>query len=859
MQRVKSLQPNLMLVMKKRIVAFLFFYLAVFTALYAEPFFVRVNGATDYPASNIGETDYQGRVQYLASPIPLQSGDVITIFDEGNNAEWAIANLDPYGAFEGFTASASGITCNADGCYSVYVKMKYQDDIIYIEEATGCDESGENPDPDPEPEPDPDPDEPSDGTYQPGDFASSVPSQSTDVMLQAFYWDSYSTETTKAKYGTTQWSALNEQASEMAAYFDLVWIAPSAKSSGGTGYHPSQWCNQNSAHGSRAKLEQLIANLHAGGAKVIADIVVNHRDNKSSWCDFWAEDFGEYGQFQLTAEHICRDDEVNTSGTGSCKGAATGANDTGEKYAAARDLDHTNPYVQNAVKAYLKWMKDEMKYDGWRFDVAKGFSAQYFGQYIEAAQSYFSVGEYLDGNYDLLNGWVNGTGNRSTAFDFSLKFNGLNNGLAKGDLSKLVWMNGSTPQPAGMIHSGLKKYAVTLVDNHDTFERANGNDFAAIGSKDLILQANAFILSSPGIPCVFYPHWVRYKEDIKKMILARKAVGVHNESAVVVNDYGSNKYVATVTGKNGTLMVKIGSGSGSNVTPDGYTKAASGNNWAMYIKTNAAPAPKLIVNPAGGKYVGGVTVTLSALNATDIYYTLDGTEPTTTSIKYTTPIEIGTTNTTLKAFAVGDGGQTEVQTHVYETEARTEPITVKFRKPADWSTVYMWAWASDSENTNVFPGGDAKWPGAAITDEGNGWWSHTFDIAVQEVNVIFNDGKASGAIQTEDIYTDESACYEFNAATSTAIKVDCESTAVLPVQAEKAFMLYPNPVENELNVSAKNAINRIRIYSATGQLVWQQTIQATEATIDVEHLQKGIYFMQAQMGDNLTSSRFIKK
>lgn len=847
-----------MLVMKKRIVAFLFFYLAAFAALYAEPFFVRVNGATDYPASNIGETDYQDRVQYLASPIPLQSGDVITIFDEGNNAEWAIANLDPYGAFEGFTASASGITCNADGCYSVYVKMKYQDDIIYIEEATGCDESGEDPDPDPEPEPDPDPDEPSDGTYQPGDFASSVPSQSTDVMLQAFYWDSYSTETTKAKYGTTQWSALNEQASEMAAYFDLVWIAPSAKSSGGTGYHPSQWCNQNSAHGSRAKLEQLIANLHAGGAKVIADIVVNHRDNKSSWCDFWAEDFGEYGQFQLTAEHICRDDEVNTSGTGSCKGAATGANDTGEKYAAARDLDHTNPYVQNAVKAYLKWMKDEMKYDGWRFDVAKGFSPQYFGQYIQAAQSYFSVGEYLDGNYDLLNSWVNGTGNRSTAFDFSLKFNGLNNGLAKGDLSKLVWMNGTTPQPAGMIHGGLKKYAVTLVDNHDTFERDdNNNDFAPIGSKDLILQANAFILSSPGIPCVFYPHWARYKEDIKKMVLARKAVGVHNESTVVVNDYGTDKYVATVTGKNGTLMVKIGSGSGSDVTPAGYEKAASGNNWAMYTKTNAAPAPKLIVNPAGGKYVGGVTVTLSALNATDIYYTLDGTEPTTTSTKYTTPIEIGTTNTTLKAFAVGDGGQTEVQTHVYETEARTEPITVRFWKPASWTTVYLWAW---DDNGNVYPGGeDAKWPGAAIADEGNGWWSHTFEMSIEGINFIFNDGKASGAVQTDDLYTEESKCYGINQETGMASEIDCDGTALPQVQEEKTFTLYPNPAENEVNVTAKNTIDEIRIYSATGQLVGQETIHATRATVDVDHLQKGIYFIQARMGNSLGNNRFIKK
>lgn len=845
--------------MKKQSSLFLFFFLAFHLA--AAPFYVRINGTTDYPADATGEADFQGRTQYKASAVALSVNDIITVYDAGENVAWAITALDPYGAYLNFTASASGITCDVEGCYDIYIKTKYNDDLIYIEESEGClDSEQPEPNPDPDPEPDPEP-EPATGGYVPGDYANAVPEQCTDVMIQAFYWDSYSSDSKLSKYGTTQWSALNEEAGELAGYFDLVWLAPSAKSSGGTGYHPRQWCNQNSAHGMRSKLEQLITNLHAGGAKVIADIVVNHRDNVSTWCDFFPEDFGEYGSFQLTSEHICKDDEVNTStSAGACKGTATGANDTGEKYAAARDLDHTNPYVQDAVKAYLKWMKHEMKYDGWRFDVAKGFSASYFGTYATDAQSYFSVGEYLDGNYDLLVNWIDGTGKRSTAFDFSLKFNGLNNGLAKGDLSKLVWMSGSTPQPAGLIHSDYRKYAVTLVDNHDTFERSNGNDFAPIGNRDLILQANAFILSSPGIPCVFYPHWVKYKSDIKKMIAARKAVGVHNQSAVTVNDYGTDKYIATVTGKNGTLIVKIGSGSGTSITPDGYTKAASGTGWAIYTRTTSVPEPILIVSPAGGKYPGGVEVTLSALNATGIYYTLDGTEPTTTNGNlYSEPIAIGATTTTLKAVAVGDGVQSDVQTHVYQTEPRTEPITVKFKKPATWTVVNLWAWEDDG--TNIFPGGeDAKWPGAAITDEGNGWWSHTFDVSIESVNFLFNDGKASNAEQTDDLYTEESACYEWDESLQMAVAVDCNGTGLKHTSGETA-LVYPNPATDFLNIHAENQIQRVCIYSVTGKMVKQYIPQqqSGQCTIDVNDLSTGLYLVQIATTKTIQTKKFTRK
>lgn len=734
--------------MKKVLFCLLSIFLYSGISAYAEPYFVRVNGTTDYPAVNTGEQDFQERTQYKASCIPLKAGDILTCFDQGANdgagAEWAVTVLDKYGSYADFTASDKGITCKAADSYDVYIKLKWQDDMLYIESAKGCSDTPDNPD---------NPDNPS-------EYTSSVPSQCTDVMLQAFYWDS----NTDNGHGDTRWNTMLAQSSEIAAYFDLVWLPPSAKSSGGVGYHPAQYCNQNSAWGSRAELEQLISSLHAGGSKVIADIVINHADNKSSWCDFYEEDFGEYGKFAPDASWICRTDEVNTTndkGVGSCKGAATGAADDGygdeANYGAARDWDHNNAQVREMCRAYLRWMKAEMHYDGWRYDYCKGFHNSHINDYNKASEGYFSVMEYWDGNAANLWSRIQDAGCNTLTFDFATKYDAFNKSMAAGNYSGC--------RGSGLLGAGHSKYAVTFVDSHDTYQR-DDNEFGGKGNsmkpamKAKVLQANAFILSMPGVPCVFYPHWKEYKDAIAPMVLARKAVGVHSESSVS-DEADASGYRATVTGKNGTLILELGNRVSSSQS--GYTKAASGTGYAIWTKTTKAVAPKLIISPGSTTFkTDTLRISMKTIGGTEtaeIYYTIDATDPKTSATRIAAGNEVSFTinnTTTLAAYAKTASTETAVQTYEYtKVEPQTTPIIVSFYKPATWEKVYLYSWLTTNGKTTEYTG---KWPGTELTlTNENGFYYYQFDATLKEVNFIFNAGQ--GKEQTSDLHTDEDVCY----------------------------------------------------------------------------------------------------
>ncbi len=411
------------------------------------------------------------------------------------------------------------------------------------------------------------------------------PSNWEGVMLQGFYWDSYS---------DSRWTTLTAQADELSQYFKLIWVPNSGKAGSGNqmGYMPQYWfTNHNSSFGTESQLRAMIAAYKERGTGIIADVVINHRNGVNDWADFPTEEWNGR-TWHIGLDGICRNDNLAGSGHGN----PTGAYDTGESFDGCRDLDHTNANVQDNCKNYCKFLLEDLGYAGFRLDMVKGYAGRYTKMYNEYSKPTYCVGEYFDGSYDAVKSWIDATGKQSAAFDFPFKY-AVNEAFHSGDMTKLVWYAGyTTPQPAGMIHYEYQQYAVTFIDNHDTY-RDDWNKF-----KGNVVAANAFMLCSPGTPCVFLPHYKQHKSEIQRLINIRNSVGITNTSKVNVLKTDNSCYMAEVTGTKGKLVVKIGP---AMVSPNGYSNdniAASGADYCIWTSTEIQ----------GGTTGGGGSTTVTA-------------------------------------------------------------------------------------------------------------------------------------------------------------------------------------------------------------------------------------------------------
>ena len=444
-----------------------------------------------------------------------------------------------------------------------------------------------------------------------------IPSSKSGVMLQGFNWESASRSTTTKQnkwYGIMQ-----KQASEIKGKFAYVWMPPPSMSAsfGPEGYLPTQLNDLNSLYGTETELKNFISSISP--TKAIADVVVNHRCGSANWGTFtnpsWDADY----------KSIASDDEGFSDSTSDMYGSSNkGAKDTGEGYSAARDLDHTNPKVQQGI---IDWMNNILKpagFVGWRYDYVKGFGGEYVGKYNAGSEAEFSVGEYWPTNgYNSGNpsawgseikSWISSTekngGQKSKAFDFALK--GAMNTVFGNKGSNISNSNYSLLAHSSNLMISQPEDAVTFIDNHDTgSSQAHWYlDPADVGT------AYAFILTHPGYPCVAWQHYFTdaqsggygdsqyiggktvpgtsntYRQHIDYLIDLRNDVGIEYDDKVSTSGTSSSCYVGEIIGNNGSLLVMIG-----NVTTPtreeykGKQPIYSGTNFAIY-RGNATELPE---------------------------------------------------------------------------------------------------------------------------------------------------------------------------------------------------------------------------------------------------------------------------
>ena len=577
--------------------------------------------------------------------------------------------------------------------------------------------------------------------------AQGWPSQYDGVMLQGFYWDSFS---------QSQWVKLEKQADELSQYFTLVWL-PQSADCGGTsmGYDDLYWFpgHYNSSFGTEAELRSLIKTFKQKGIGTIADVVINHRKNVSNWVDFPAETYNGV-TYQLQSTDICANDDGGATKTWATQNgySLSSNNDTGEGWDGMRDLDHKSTNVQNNVKAYLKMLLNELGYVGFRYDMVKGYSASFTKMYNEDANPQFSVGECWDGTNTIKN-WIEGTGKTSAAFDFQFRYT-VRNAANNGDWRKLIQQNdGNWPLVSDNYNNGVyKQYAVTFVENHDTEKRSNA---AQDPIKKDTLAANAYLLAMPGTPCIFLTHWRDCKQAIKAMIDVRRFAGIHNMSNYDLVQANNAKYAAfSSEGTKTKLLVMVGDT--KMYTPaDNWVKVLEGYHFAYYLDKGANTA---WIDLASGEYEGTQKAMLTAVTSTagaQLVYTTDGSTPTANSTKVASGTKIDITgNMTLKVGLLIGSTVSGIVTRTYTEPAPVEKKTIDIYVNTDkvgWNGVNFWTWGGDDSHAPA----NGKWPGDKVstttTIGGKQWYAKQYTINGDEdfVNFVFSTG--TGSPQTIDI------------------------------------------------------------------------------------------------------------
>lgn len=389
--------------------------------------------------------------------------------------------------------------------------------------------------------------------------------ESNKTLMQYFEW--YYPD------NCTLWHKLRKESLNLKNLgINMVWLPPAYKGSGGihdVGYGVydlydlgefDQKGTVPTKYGLKDQYIDAIEALHRNDIKVIADVVFNqkmgadepenviasevHMSDRNlevgnpheirAWTkfNFWGRN-NKYSEFKWNWTHfhgVDWDDIERKNAIFKFYGKNWDQDVDCENgnfdYLMGADVDLNNVDVVEELQRWGKWYLDFCNLDGFRLDAIKHVRESFFTNWISKMQECSDkdlvfLGEYWNGNVDILKGYIQNNENGISLFDVPLHYNFYEASNSNGEYDMRNIFNGS-------LVSEMPDNAVTFVDNHDTQEGQALHSPIQEWFKPLAYAL--ILLRNEGLPCVFFGDYYgiggnensSIKAKLNPLLLARK-------------------------------------------------------------------------------------------------------------------------------------------------------------------------------------------------------------------------------------------------------------------------------------------------------------------------------------------------
>ena len=284
-------------------------------------------------------------------------------------------------------------------------------------------------------------------------------------------------------------------------------------------------------------------------------------------------------------------------------------------------------------------------------------------------------------------------------------------------------------------------------------------------------------------------------------------------NSATISVTGASSYSWNTGSLNSNIVVSPTVTSSYSVT--GYTGNCNGNS-VITISITQAPSLSLTVQPSNTICLGG-TVILSALgNYTNFVWANSNTNNATIAV---TP----STNTTYTIFASGSIGNCNSSSLV-TIQINTNPFSIL-------STTNSYC-----ENTCT---------GILTATTSLGMGPYAYSLINGSCSALPCYSLCAGLYQL--ITTDLNGCKSNNIFSIGNLNSYCVGIKKSEFNAE-SLIIFPNPIKNELTIDYKMGSFNYKLFSSLGQLVREVTNNLNQIKIDMNEFEKGIYFIEIEIG-----------